>query len=172
MIWLETPTTAFEQCTPTATSTATMQLPTTSLCTEQSCPFYALMISKPNVCFSAEKNWHQHWSFLPSTRSDNRCTSAPCPQHCIAHSIFTFSTTHNLSDSPYSSPSSSPFEPDLYSLTLKSTSSLMPPPLYIFASVMFVYINKGFTASPRTLNFVKNVGYIRVALYFYMEIIR
>ena len=39
---------------------------------------------------------------------------------------FTFPITHNLSDSPYSSPSSSPFEPDLYSL--QSASSPTPPP--------------------------------------------
>ncbi|CAA7261245.1 unnamed protein product [Cyclocybe aegerita] len=48
---------------------------------------------------------------------------------------FTFSTPHNLTDSPYASPSSSPFEPDLRSFpqpcTLSSSSSSMiatPPP--------------------------------------------
>ncbi|KAG6827398.1 hypothetical protein H0H92_011949 [Tricholoma furcatifolium] len=38
---------------------------------------------------------------------------------------FTFPITHNLADSPYSSPSNSPFEPDLRSLVVSST----PPPL-------------------------------------------
>lgn len=38
---------------------------------------------------------------------------------------FTFPTTHNLSDSPYASPSNSPFEPDLYPLSLQCTT----PPL-------------------------------------------
>ncbi|KAG6844502.1 hypothetical protein H0H87_006388 [Tephrocybe sp. NHM501043] len=38
---------------------------------------------------------------------------------------FTFPSTHNLIDSPYSSPSHSPFEPDLRSLALSSNT---PPP--------------------------------------------
>ncbi|KAG5735554.1 Repressor ROX1 [Termitomyces sp. T112] len=38
---------------------------------------------------------------------------------------FTFPISHNLTDSPFSSPSHSPFEPDLRSLALSST----PPPL-------------------------------------------
>lgn len=41
---------------------------------------------------------------------------------------FTFPSSHNLSDSPYSTPSSSPFEPDLRSLAL-SSSCTTPPPL-------------------------------------------
>jgi hypothetical protein len=41
---------------------------------------------------------------------------------------FTFPIFHNLSDSPYASPSNSPFEPDLYPLTLLCTSSSTPPP--------------------------------------------
>ncbi|KAG5642349.1 hypothetical protein DXG03_002973 [Asterophora parasitica] len=41
---------------------------------------------------------------------------------------FTFPITHNLTDSPYSSPSHSPFEPDLRTLAL-SSSSCTPPPL-------------------------------------------
>jgi hypothetical protein len=40
---------------------------------------------------------------------------------------FTFPITHNLSDSPYASPSNSPFEPDLYPLSLQCTSSSTPP---------------------------------------------
>jgi len=36
---------------------------------------------------------------------------------------FTFPTTHNLSDSPYSSPCNSPFEPDLLSLSSQCTPS-------------------------------------------------
>ena len=43
---------------------------------------------------------------------------------------FTFPVTHNLSDTPYASPSNSPFEPDLYSLTLQCTSSSTPPPIF------------------------------------------
>ncbi|KAL0572036.1 slightly ste11-like protein [Marasmius crinis-equi] len=39
---------------------------------------------------------------------------------------FTFPTTHNLSDSPYSTPSSSPFEPDLRSISLSSAAFLHP----------------------------------------------
>lgn len=42
---------------------------------------------------------------------------------------FTFPITHNLSDSPFTSPSNSPFEPDLYPLTLQCTTS-SPPPLH------------------------------------------
>ena len=41
---------------------------------------------------------------------------------------FTFPINHNLSDTPYASPSSSPFEPDLHPLTLQCTSSSTPPP--------------------------------------------
>ncbi|GLB42469.1 putative high mobility group [Lyophyllum shimeji] len=41
---------------------------------------------------------------------------------------FTFPITHNLADSPYSSPSHSPFEPDLRSLALSSSSCVTPPP--------------------------------------------
>ena len=44
---------------------------------------------------------------------------------------FTFPITHNLSaepNSPYSSPSHSPFEPDLHSSTLSSSSCITPPP--------------------------------------------
>lgn len=41
---------------------------------------------------------------------------------------FTFPITHNLADSPYSSPSHSPFEPDLRTLAL-SSSCITPPPL-------------------------------------------
>ena len=40
---------------------------------------------------------------------------------------FTFPITHNLSDSPYTSPSNSPFEPDLYPLSLQCTTSSTPP---------------------------------------------
>ncbi|KAF8156077.1 hypothetical protein B0H34DRAFT_783649 [Crassisporium funariophilum] len=46
---------------------------------------------------------------------------------------FTF-PTHNLSDSPYSSPSNSPFEPDHYPRSLQCTttsSSSTPPPLFM-----------------------------------------
>jgi hypothetical protein len=39
---------------------------------------------------------------------------------------FTFPISHNLSDSPYASPSNSPFEPDLYPLSLQCTT----PPLH------------------------------------------
>jgi hypothetical protein len=49
---------------------------------------------------------------------------------------FTFPITHNLSDSPYASPSSSPFEPDLYPLSLQCTttsSSSTTPPLHNFS---------------------------------------
>ena len=40
---------------------------------------------------------------------------------------FTFPINHNLSDNHYPSPSNSPFEPDLYSLTLQCTPSSTPP---------------------------------------------
>jgi hypothetical protein len=40
---------------------------------------------------------------------------------------FTFPTSHNLSDSPYSSPCSSPFQPDLRPLAISTT--VTPPPL-------------------------------------------
>ena len=40
---------------------------------------------------------------------------------------FTFPNTHNLSDSPFTSPSNSPFEPDLYPLSLQCTTSSSPP---------------------------------------------
>lgn len=43
---------------------------------------------------------------------------------------FTFPSTHNLADSPYSSPSSSPFEPDLLPVASRTRSPLQlaPPP--------------------------------------------
>ena len=80
--------------------------------------------------------------FFPSYTSENNAdlffpalevtTDAPQPPALNIVSptprAFTFPTTHNLSDSPYSSLSSSPFEPDLYSLTLQSPSSSTPPP--------------------------------------------
>ncbi|KAK1218898.1 slightly ste11-like protein [Marasmius sp. AFHP31] len=68
-------------------------------------------------------------------RSLEVTTDAPQPPMLTIISptprAFTFPSTHNLSDSPYSTPSSSPFEPDLRSLALSSTSSscTTPPPL-------------------------------------------
>ncbi|KAL0566984.1 slightly ste11-like protein [Marasmius crinis-equi] len=68
-------------------------------------------------------------------RSLEVTTDAPQPPTLAIISptprAFTFPSTHNLSDSPYSTPSSSPFEPDLRSLALSSTSSscTTPPPL-------------------------------------------
>jgi hypothetical protein len=63
-------------------------------------------------------------------RSLEVTTDAPqCPDLNIVSPTpraFTFPITHNLSDSPFPSPSNSPFEPDLYPLTLQSTST--PPP--------------------------------------------
>ncbi|PPQ70612.1 hypothetical protein CVT24_000685 [Panaeolus cyanescens] len=68
-------------------------------------------------------------------------TDASAPQPPSLHIVsptprsFTFPSTHNLSDSPYSSPSSSPFEPDLRSLPSSSshctlsTSTPPPPPV-------------------------------------------
>ena len=41
---------------------------------------------------------------------------------------FTFPTYHNLSDSPYSSPSHSPFQPDLRPLTISTVTPPPPPP--------------------------------------------
>ncbi|KAF8201872.1 hypothetical protein K438DRAFT_1965325 [Mycena galopus ATCC 62051] len=55
---------------------------------------------------------------MPPTRTnDARPIASPTPR------AFTFPITHNLSDSPYSSPSHSPFEPDLRALALSSSSS-------------------------------------------------
>ena len=57
-------------------------------------------------------------------------TDAPQPPalHIVSPTprAFTFPITHNLTDSPFASPSNSPFEPDLYPLSLQSTST--PPP--------------------------------------------
>ncbi len=51
---------------------------------------------------------------------------------------FTFPSTHNFSDSPYSSPSSSPFEPDLFSFPPQLCSSFTiatpPPPIPLMRS--------------------------------------
>ncbi|KAJ4472939.1 hypothetical protein J3R30DRAFT_3684848 [Lentinula aciculospora] len=47
---------------------------------------------------------------------------------------FTFPISHNLSsDSPYSTPSNSPFEPDLTSLAISSVSSCITPPPRTFS---------------------------------------
>ncbi|KAJ3841246.1 hypothetical protein F5878DRAFT_658664 [Lentinula raphanica] len=46
---------------------------------------------------------------------------------------FTFPISHNLSDSPYSTPSNSPFEPDLNSLAISSASSCITPPPRTFS---------------------------------------
>ncbi|KAJ7184224.1 hypothetical protein C8R46DRAFT_866247, partial [Mycena filopes] len=66
---------------------------------------------------------------------------------------FTFPTSHNLSDSPYSSPSNSPFEPDLRKLALSTTptSSVSsnndecrtPPPLSAFTHTLLPFIAPG-----------------------------
>ncbi|KAJ7745531.1 hypothetical protein DFH07DRAFT_15187 [Mycena maculata] len=74
-------------------------------------------------------------------------TSAPPPSLAIISPTpraFAFPISHNLSDSPYSSPSNSPFDPDLLALALPSSPSpsssvssrndecLTPPPLSAF----------------------------------------
>ncbi|KAF9256000.1 hypothetical protein L218DRAFT_966773 [Marasmius fiardii PR-910] len=76
-----------------------------------------------------------------SARSLEVTTDAPQPPMLTIISptprAFTFPTSHNLNDcdSPYSTPSSSPFEPDLRSLALSlsstssSSSCITPPPL-------------------------------------------
>ncbi|KAF9449420.1 hypothetical protein P691DRAFT_791143 [Macrolepiota fuliginosa MF-IS2] len=69
-------------------------------------------------------------------RSLEVTTDAPQPPTLAIISptprAFTFPTTHNLTDSPYSSPSQSPFEPDLRSLpshcTIAPGFSTTPPP--------------------------------------------
>ncbi|RDB27048.1 Repressor of filamentous growth 1 [Hypsizygus marmoreus] len=63
------------------------------------------------------------------SRSLEVTTDAPQPPTLAIISptprAFTFPTTHNLSDSPFSSPSHSPFEPDLRTLALSSCTT--PP---------------------------------------------
>ncbi|KAF8069241.1 hypothetical protein FPV67DRAFT_1491604 [Lyophyllum atratum] len=65
------------------------------------------------------------------SRSLEVTTDAPQPPTLAIISptprAFTFPITHNLADSPYSSPSHSPFEPDLRTLAL-SSSCITPPP--------------------------------------------
>ncbi|KAJ2917308.1 hypothetical protein MD484_g3095, partial [Candolleomyces efflorescens] len=75
-----------------------------------------------------------------TSRSLEVTTDAPAPPSLAIISptprAFAFPVSHNLSDSPYSSPSSSPFEPDRHTFTLHSnpTTVSIPsppsPPLY------------------------------------------
>ena len=51
---------------------------------EQSCPPYALAIPKPDVRPSL-LIVKTILTFIPSTRSDNGRTSAPCFKHCVAY---------------------------------------------------------------------------------------
>ncbi|KAJ7127398.1 hypothetical protein C8R43DRAFT_698606 [Mycena crocata] len=65
----------------------------------------------------------------PAVRSLEVSTTAPPPSLTIISPTpraFTFPIAHNLSDSPYSSPSNSPFEPDLRALALSASSSSTP----------------------------------------------
>ncbi|KAJ7613238.1 hypothetical protein FB45DRAFT_274420 [Roridomyces roridus] len=62
----------------------------------------------------------------PAVRSLEVNTSVPPPSLTIISPTpraFTFPISHNLADSPYSSPSNSPFEPDLRALDLSSSST-------------------------------------------------
>ncbi|KAF7335793.1 Repressor ROX1 [Mycena venus] len=87
----------------------------------------------------------------PAARSLEVNTSAPPPSLTIISPTpraFTFPISHNLSDSPYSSPSNSPFEPDLRQLALSASSTpsssasshndecRTPPPLSAFVRTL------------------------------------
>ncbi|KAJ7730612.1 hypothetical protein DFH07DRAFT_756234 [Mycena maculata] len=87
----------------------------------------------------------------PAARPLEVSTSAPPPSLTIISPTpraFTFPIAHNLSDSPYSSPSNSPFEPDLRALALSSSSTptssvsshndecRTPPPLSAFTRTL------------------------------------
>ncbi|KAJ7834262.1 hypothetical protein B0H14DRAFT_2363901 [Mycena olivaceomarginata] len=87
----------------------------------------------------------------PAARSLEVKTTAPPPSLTIISPTpraFTFPISHNLSDSPYSSPSSSPFEPDLRGLALSASSTpsssvsshndacRTPPPLSAFTRTL------------------------------------
>ncbi|KAF5378865.1 hypothetical protein D9615_006920 [Tricholomella constricta] len=70
------------------------------------------------------------------SRSLEVTTDAPQPPTLAIISptprAFTFPITHNFPDSPYDSPSHSPFEPDLRTLALSSSSSsCITPPLFM-----------------------------------------
>ncbi|KAJ3713253.1 hypothetical protein DFJ43DRAFT_1127801 [Lentinula guzmanii] len=55
---------------------------------------------------------------------------------------FTFPISHNLSsDSPYSTPSTSPFEPDLTSLAIFSATSCTPPPRTLSPTSSFTSVS-------------------------------
>ncbi|KAJ6578472.1 hypothetical protein B0H19DRAFT_1062954 [Mycena capillaripes] len=84
-------------------------------------------------------------------RSLEVSTAAPPPSLTIISPTpraFTFPIAHNLSDSPYSSPSNSPFEPDLRALALSASSTpsssvsshndecRTPPPLSAFTRTL------------------------------------
>ncbi|KAJ6550413.1 hypothetical protein DFH09DRAFT_1086678 [Mycena vulgaris] len=64
----------------------------------------------------------------PAVRSLEVSTAAPPSLTIISPTprAFTFPIAHNLSDSPYSSPSSSPFEPDLRALALSASPASTP----------------------------------------------
>ncbi|KAJ7506123.1 hypothetical protein B0H11DRAFT_1974841, partial [Mycena galericulata] len=68
----------------------------------------------------------------PAARSLQVSTAAPPPSLTIiapTPRTFTFPTAHNLADSPYTSPSNSPFEPDLAgALALSASSASTPSP--------------------------------------------
>jgi hypothetical protein len=61
--------------------------------------------------------------------------------------VFTFPITHNFSDSPYTSPSNSPFEPDLHPLSSQCTT----PPLH--SSCTFPSDTPRHSSSPLTLEY-------------------
>ncbi|KAJ3859622.1 hypothetical protein EV359DRAFT_50558 [Lentinula novae-zelandiae] len=65
---------------------------------------------------------------------------------------FTFPFTHNLSsDSPYSTPSNSPFEPDLNSLAISSASScITPPPRTLSPTSSFTSVSPSPTSNTST----------------------
>lgn len=96
-----------------------------------SCPLCALAIPSPEV-ISTHISARSYNS--PLSLALDVTTDAPqLPELAIVSPTprsFTF--PHNLADSPYSSPSSSPFEPDLRSLPAQhcilATSSATPPP--------------------------------------------
>ncbi|KAJ7646275.1 hypothetical protein DFH06DRAFT_1135875 [Mycena polygramma] len=86
-----------------------------------------------------------------AARSLEVSTAAPPPSLTIISPTpraFTFPISHNLSDSPYSSPSNSPFEPDLRALALSASSTpsssvsshndecRTPPPLSAFTRTL------------------------------------
>ncbi|KAF7342182.1 Repressor ROX1 [Mycena venus] len=126
-------------------------LPIIPLSLALSCPALPPVIRhQRRPAFSTMPPQRTHDTYFPA-RSLEVNTTAPPSLTIISPTprAFTFPVAHNLADSPYSSPSNSPFEPDLRALALSASSSSpstsvsshndecrTPPPLSAFTRTL------------------------------------